>query len=68
MRSPGSEVNNSESHRCVKTFGRISSTKLSSGALELKLLHYLTKVIARTRWQESPLIPFTRVLMLQQHI
>ncbi|KAI4237138.1 MAG: hypothetical protein LQ352_007955 [Teloschistes flavicans] len=33
-------------------------------ALEPKLLHYLTKVIAMTRWQESPLIPFTRFLLL----
>ncbi|KAL8720229.1 MAG: hypothetical protein Q9181_007944 [Wetmoreana brouardii] len=32
--------------------------------LEPKLLHYLTQVIARTRWQDSPRLPFTRLLLL----
>ncbi|KAL8687618.1 MAG: hypothetical protein Q9218_006264, partial [Villophora microphyllina] len=34
------------------------------GSLDPDLLQYLTKVIARTRWQESPIIPFTRVVLL----
>ncbi|KAL9577431.1 MAG: hypothetical protein Q9212_006369, partial [Teloschistes hypoglaucus] len=41
-----------------------STIRKAIGALEPTLLHYLTKVIARTRWQESPLIPFTRILLL----
>ncbi|KAL8746980.1 MAG: hypothetical protein Q9184_007669, partial [Pyrenodesmia sp. 2 TL-2023] len=33
-------------------------------ALEPGLLQYLTKVIARTRWQDTPRLPFTRLLLL----
>ncbi|KAI4177548.1 MAG: hypothetical protein LQ348_005808 [Seirophora lacunosa] len=32
--------------------------------VEAGLLQYLTQVIARTRWQDSPRLPFTRILLL----
>ncbi|KAL9602851.1 MAG: hypothetical protein Q9219_001546 [cf. Caloplaca sp. 3 TL-2023] len=34
------------------------------GDLKPNLLHYLTNVIAKTRWQESPRLPFTRIILL----
>ncbi len=35
-------------------------------ALEPGLLQYLTNVIARTRWQDTPRLPFTRVCPIRK--
>ncbi|KAL8895948.1 MAG: hypothetical protein Q9207_007942, partial [Kuettlingeria erythrocarpa] len=44
-----------------KVKGEVQQTIL---ALEPGLLQYLTNVVARTRWQDTPRLPYTRLLLL----
>ncbi|KAL8767709.1 MAG: hypothetical protein Q9209_005889 [Squamulea sp. 1 TL-2023] len=44
--------------------GELSAMRQVIDDLQLDFLQYLTRLIARTRWQEAPWLPFTRLLLL----